>query len=131
MNEIEKMFYNAFLDNCGPEQCIQHHPRIGVYQPDFLAFGVIVEIDGHEYHKTKEQREKDYKRERYFQREGYTVIRFMGTEVFLDASGCINEFLEIITKQTNQEILQNEEGEITAYKNMSEWINKNLNKKGK
>lgn len=63
---------------------------IGKYRVDFLVndTNICVEIDGHEYHKTKEQRTRDAKREREIERLGYQVIRFTGSEVFRDKDGC-------------------------------------------
>ena len=52
---------------------------------------LIVEIDGHESHKTKEQRYADYKRERFFLHRGYHVMRFTGSEVFVDPLKCVME----------------------------------------
>lgn len=103
MNKIEKMFFDAYLDSEGitedNECCIlKHHMQIGIYQPDFVfeEDKIVIEIDGHDYHKTKEQRFNDYTRERYLMKNGYTVIRFMGTEVFLNAEKCVEEMFEIM-----------------------------------
>jgi very-short-patch-repair endonuclease len=68
---------------------------IGIYKVDFLYNDCVVEIDGDESHKTKEQREYDYVRERYLMKKGYKIIRFMGTEVFLDPHKCVMEIIEI------------------------------------
>lgn len=44
-----------------------------------------IEIDGFEWHdKTPEQAERDKKRERYIQSQGYTVLRFAAREVLRD-----------------------------------------------
>lgn len=102
MNKIEKMFFDAYLKSEDIEEtdeacCMKHHLQIGIYQPDFCFEDdkIVIEIDGHDYHKTKEQRFNDYTRERYMMKNGYTVIRFMGTEVFLDADKCVEEMFEI------------------------------------
>lgn len=116
MNEIETMFLNAvmqYVNGCSLEEvndledqeCSAHkfEPQkvVGIYRPDFVVTTkclnkkYIVEIDGHESHKTKEQRKNDYERERYFQRNGYTVVRFMATEVFLEPEKCVEEMFEI------------------------------------
>lgn len=90
MNEIEQKFYDAFIEEICEE--IESGVVIGPYKVDFLyETNIVIEIDGHEAHKTKEQRDKDYKRERYLQREGYVVVRFTGTEVFLDAASCAKD----------------------------------------
>lgn len=97
MNEIERKFHDAFIESdIGFDDDIVPGVVIGPYQVDFVCFQtVVVEIDGHEYHKTKEQRSKDYKRERFLQKEGYTVVRFMGTEVFLEPDACIDDLDKI------------------------------------
>lgn len=68
------------------------------YRLDFaLADQLIaIEIDGHDYHKTKEQRTHDAKRDRYLQRQGWTVVRFTGSEVYQDAAKCVNEVLALL-----------------------------------
>ncbi len=114
LNKIEEHFYNAFVDyenevaagelSIGSLKgkfevlsCfgLDPHKIIGPYEVDFLYDRCIVEIDGQEYHKTKEQRDHDYKRERYLQKQGFIAVRFTGTEVFLDARNCIIEMLKI------------------------------------
>jgi very-short-patch-repair endonuclease len=104
MNEIEQMFYDAFLEESDKESnelccvfSIVPQAVIGIYVVDFVVNDkFIIEIDGYEFHKTKEQREKDYKRERYLLRHGFTVIRFTGTEVFLSRNNCAVEALKLI-----------------------------------
>ena len=107
MNEIEQKFCDAFCEymeyetledqntseNCG---FMKLYPQktIGIYKPDFVLGNLVIEIDGHDFHKTKEQRKKDYEKERYFIKEGYLPIRFMATEVFLDADLCVAEVME-------------------------------------
>jgi very-short-patch-repair endonuclease len=118
LSPVEQIFYNEFY-NLMPELvdelqekypdkdivnfgCIQieHQVSIGIYKVDFLCEEkFIVEIDGYEYHKTKEQRQYDYERERYFQKQGYTVIRFTGTEVYLHTKNCIEDLILIVSKR--------------------------------
>lgn len=96
MNKIEKLFYDALFTSKYDLTCdVIVQPNIGIYRPDFIVEGCIIEIDGHEYHKTKEQRENDYKRERYLQKKGYNIIRFMGTEVFLDPQKAADEAIDL------------------------------------
>ena len=101
MNEIEKRFFDAYLKyeeiEENDETCIlKPHVQIGIYEVDFVFDrDFVIEVDGHEFHKTKEQRFSDYNRERYLMKNGYKVIRFMGTEVFIDAEKCIADMLEI------------------------------------
>lgn len=46
---------------------------------------VVVELDGQESHKTKEQRAKDARRDRWFMARGIRVLRWTGSEVHRDA----------------------------------------------
>ena len=95
------MFYDAYFEFIGDK--LEYKNIIGIYKPDFmLSHNIIIEIDGHEYHKTKEQRESDYIRERYFQKKGYKIIRFTGTEVFLDAEKCVNDAFKIAGVYDNE-----------------------------
>jgi very-short-patch-repair endonuclease len=57
---------------------------------------VALEVDGHEFHKSRQQRTHNAKRDRYLQLHGWHVIRFTGTEVHNDVLGCIREAKEII-----------------------------------
>jgi len=108
MNEIERQFIETFdnLNELGViETCfsLESQKSIGIYKVDFLYGTCVIEIDGHEYHKTKEQREHDYKRERYLMKKGYNVIRFMGTEIFLDPIKCVTEAIEFGEEVTERD----------------------------
>jgi very-short-patch-repair endonuclease len=91
---------------CGLES-IECQKPIGIYIVDFYlvsSFGLeyVVEIDGHESHKTKEQRFKDYRRERFLQEEGKTVFRFMASEVYVDALQCAQWVVDIINQKEQE-----------------------------
>lgn len=77
------------------------------YRVDFILKDarLIIELDGHEHHSTKEQLEKDAIRQRYLTRAGYSVIRFTGREVKRDPKKCV---LEVRT--TYQERMQRAPG---------------------
>lgn len=108
MNDIEKLFYNAFLKfeeiEDGTPCDLLPQQVVGIYKVDFVYADCAIEIDGHEHHKTKEQREYDYKRERYLLKNGYIPVRFTGTEVFLDAYRCVEEMYEIAEGIQNRHI---------------------------
>ena len=104
---IEANLYLAFMRQ-GSRYILLPQYDIGNYRADFLVDGtsVVVECDGYDNHKTKEQIERDYKRERYFIKEGYTVVRFSGTEINRNPEECCKEILEILNaksgnRQTN------------------------------
>lgn len=96
MNEIEKMFYDACMSmEMSQEYVVTEQVPIGIYKVDFVIGSCAIEIDGHEWHKTKEQREYDYKRERYLIRQKYIPVRFTASEVFVDPQKCAAEAFEI------------------------------------
>ncbi|ANV99634.1 endonuclease domain-containing protein [Bradyrhizobium icense] len=86
---LEKMFYElAFLDlHLYP----QH--RAGKYRLDFAIPDkmIAIELDGHEYHKTKYHRTHDAQRDRWLYGQGWHVLRFTGTEICKDLDRCIDE----------------------------------------
>lgn len=77
------------------------------YHVDFLLSltmnkavgGIAIECDGHDFHeKTKEQAARDKKRDREILAAGYPVVRFSGSEVFKDASGCVDQIYELMSE---------------------------------
>lgn len=110
LNKLEKLFFDSWNEysieqededyvfteeNPIGDKGLIHGVVIGPYKVDFTYGDCVIELDGHDYHKTKEQRDSDYKRERYLQKLGYTVIRFTGTEVFLEPRKCIIDMITI------------------------------------
>lgn len=114
VNDIERMFADALCKECcvssledmqseeehGISLCKAQKP-IGIYIVDFYIEDMdgnkyVVEIDGHEAHKTKIQRYEDYVRERFLQKQLIVVIRFTASEVFVDADKCARECADII-----------------------------------
>jgi very-short-patch-repair endonuclease len=73
----------------------------GRYRIDFAittASGprVAIELDGHDWHeRNKQQAERDKSRDRRLQELGWKVLRFTGSEVWRDATDCVNEVLRI------------------------------------
>ena len=91
---IEEIFFNA----CQHRLQVIPQYEVSRYRIDFALphQKVAIELDGHEYHKTKEQRTKDAQRERYLQKHGWQVIRFTGSEVYQDVNRCVQDVLDII-----------------------------------
>lgn len=62
-------------------------PKVGVWiegvgEVDMIILGfIIIEVDGWAFHSSKEQREKDLKRDRELLRRGYVVLRFTYDDV--------------------------------------------------
>ncbi len=69
----------------------------GRYRVDFILKDarLIIELDGHLYHSTKDQLERDAIRQRYLTRAGYSVIRFTGREINRDPAACVREVREM------------------------------------
>ena len=101
LTPIEAPFYDA-LRETGLTFAVQ--PWVegpsGKYRLDFLVFydggAVGVELDGHEWHKTKEQRSRDAARDRWFQSRRIQIVRFTGSQVFADVQGCVSELLNVV-----------------------------------
>jgi very-short-patch-repair endonuclease len=81
-------------------QIVLPQVQVGPYRVDFLikmlgdpdGVGVIVECDGHDFHeRTKEQAERDRKRDRDLGSQGYRVLRFTGRELWRDPHSCADE----------------------------------------
>lgn len=101
LTPIEVPFYKA-LRETGLVFAVQPWVQ-GVesrFRLDFLTFYdggmVAVELDGHESHKTKEQRVRDAKRDRWFEARKVRTLRWTGTEVHAHPEECVRELLEIV-----------------------------------
>ena len=60
---------------------------------------IAIEVDGHEFHSTKEQRTKDAVRDRNLQLEGWRVFRFTGSEIYANprvAAGALLRICEVV-----------------------------------
>lgn len=70
------------------------------YRVDFILMDarLIIELDGHDYHSSPEQLDKDSKRQRYLTRAGYTLIRFTGRQIVNDCNACVLEVRSIYTE---------------------------------
>jgi very-short-patch-repair endonuclease len=90
-----------------PFVCIFTQQKIDRYRVDMAMFykngsprhihKCIVECDGHDFHeRTKEQAARDRMKDRQLQRLGYRVLRFTGSEIYQDATGCALEVVEHI-----------------------------------
>ena len=75
------------------------------YKADFLftvrvkgkEIKVVVECDGHDFHeRTKEQAQRDKSRDRDMVNNGYTVLRFTGSEIYRDAANCVSEIEDLL-----------------------------------
>lgn len=94
---IEVNLFMAFARETDKYSLIPQY-AIGKYHADFKIDGhmVVIECDGYEYHRSKEQMDYDCKREREMIMQGYTVIRFSGSEINADPDRCAKEIIEMI-----------------------------------
>lgn len=102
---IEAQFYEAWrgvANGNGQRLIPQYEVFGGKYQLDFAdpISKTAIELDGYEYHSSKEAFTKDRKRQREIEAAGWRVIRFSGTEVYRNARGCAEEALAFMTGQT-------------------------------
>lgn len=75
---------------------------LGVLLKDNTQILLAIECDGHDFHeKTKEQARKDRQRERDLTANGYTVIRFTGSEIYEDPYKCAYEIFSLINKKVS------------------------------
>lgn len=79
--------------------------RIGSWRVDFLIAAhyrgswsrIVVECDGHDFHeKTKEQAARDKSRDRDLVVAGCKVLRFTGSEIFRNPTGCYVQLQEVL-----------------------------------
>lgn len=92
---IEKTFLNA-AKSFGVKLVPQ--VKVGKYRADFQVEGtkIIIELDGHSYHASREQRRADALRDRKLTQKGFTVIRFTSDEIFENPNECIRQVIELL-----------------------------------
>ena len=62
----------------------------------FVAAKVVVEIDGHDFHSSKEARDSDTTRDRSLMAGGWRVIRFTGSQVHRNVDKCLDDLERIL-----------------------------------
>lgn len=92
---IERAFATA-AEAAGLDLISEH--QIGRYRVDFVhdESRTVIELDGQDTHSSPDDRENDYVRSRYIQREGYSIIRFTGREVTRNPSRCMDELKQAL-----------------------------------
>jgi very-short-patch-repair endonuclease len=70
---------------------------IFIDKPD-LKMKFCIECDGHDFHKTKDQNQKDSERTRALVKDGWTTLRYTGTELFKWDVGKAQELEIILTE---------------------------------
>lgn len=94
---IEKMFLEAVIELAPPELArLQVAHKVASYRLDFALpeINLGIELDGYEYHSSKDAFTKDRQRERYLRSIGWDIIRFSGSEIHRDVKQCVDETVE-------------------------------------
>jgi len=60
---------------------------------------LLIEIDGREFHSSREDRQKDYRRERALIEEGWTVLRFTGVDIYHGVAYCADQVWRILRRR--------------------------------
>lgn len=66
------------------------------YPDNEVISEIIVECDGFAYHSSKEQIERDNRRDRNLKSAGYTVLHFSGSEINRNPIRCATEVVGVI-----------------------------------
>ena len=83
------------------------------YISDFLLFPyalfennieMIIECDGHEFHSTKQQIEKDNKRDMDLKKAGYEVVHFSGSQIFKEPFKCVMDAVNLYRAKLGKEV---------------------------
>ncbi len=92
---IERKFLIAAT---GVIKGIEIQYTIGFYRVDFAIprVKIAIELDGHDFHSTVEQRTNDARRARTIEAAGWRVLRFTGSEINADVGACVEEVLAIV-----------------------------------
>lgn len=91
-SDIERLFLSGLIRG-GIADRVELQQWVGRYRVDFVADGwLVIETDGFEWHyHRQEQVAADLRRTRYLMAHGFSVIRFLGTEVWNDLDECVDE----------------------------------------
>lgn len=98
----------------GYEASICAQGTVGPYTADFLLsfyngecnvwLTIAIECDGHDFHeKTKQQARHDKRRDRYFQINNISVLRFTGSEIWKDARQCARDVFALYNSKSKSE----------------------------
>ena len=92
---VEKQF---FTEACGRGLDIKPQVQINEYRVDFAneKLKVVIEIDGHQFHSSKEQIRRDLQRQRSLEMCGWRVHRFSGSEVYANVGNCVEQCITLM-----------------------------------
>jgi len=72
--------------------------KVGPYRLDFALprQAIGIELDGHRTHSTTKAIAADRQRQRWFEANGWYIIRFGGLEIYQDADACVCEAAHLV-----------------------------------
>lgn len=111
MNELERKFFDVAIMRI-PNLIPQYEVQTSAgkkYRLDFAKIinhnlkrnkllKIAIELDGHDFHKTKEQRTNDTERQHNLELDGWKVIRFTGSQIYKDLNHCVDVAAKLIDK---------------------------------
>lgn len=89
---IEWKLYNALIRR---GYKVKTQVRCGSYRIDITIGRLAIECDGKSFHSSPDQKKYDKRRSAYLNRNGYSVIRFTGSDI----NGNINECVKMIERR--------------------------------
>jgi very-short-patch-repair endonuclease len=74
--------------------------KVGRYRLDFAIPSKMIgiELDGHRTHSTTQAIAADRRRQRWFEANGWYIIRFGGLEIYQDVDACVREAAELVKR---------------------------------
>ena len=97
---IERVFLSRAYACLTQYGRLEAQTDIGGYFADFTlttAWGkFFIELDGHEYHHTSEQRRRDSARQNHIVARGWIPIRFTGSEIYGDVARCVFQAAAVV-----------------------------------
>lgn len=64
--------------------------------PGVPLLNIAIELDGHDYHSSPEQRNYDTARDRILMMARWQVVRFTGSQINRDVEGCVRETVGLV-----------------------------------
>lgn len=95
---IESSFWHA-IGHVYAHEFAGFMPQVWVgtkYRLDFAHEGdkIAIELDGYEYHSSKDQFTKDRQRQRELEQLGWRILRFSGREIHADVMACAQQAIQ-------------------------------------
>lgn len=89
-------------------------PDLYFWIPSKRKINIIVECDGFKHHKGRKSFITDRKRDRALQSKGFQVLRYSGTEIFVDPVGSASDLIEFLDSIHESLSLSNNEQKANA-----------------